>query len=84
MARLLNRDELDRHLRDLPGVARGSHGSLTLALRAPTFLDAVRVVALLADEAEAMDHHPDVDLRWRTVVLTRKSIGEWAGRRHPA
>jgi 4a-hydroxytetrahydrobiopterin dehydratase len=68
--RLLTTDEIDRQLQDLPGVAPGSAGSLVLSLRAPSFLDAVRLIDLLAPDAEQMDHHPDVDLRWRTVVLT--------------
>ena len=70
MTRLLSTEEIDRQLADLPGVARGTAGSLTVALRAPTFADAVRLVTEVADEAEQMDHHPDVDLRWRTVTLT--------------
>lgn len=70
MARLLEPAELDRHLADLPGVARNAIGTLVVSLRAPTFPDAVRAVELVAREAEAMDHHPDVDLRWRTVTFT--------------
>ncbi|WP_088287082.1 VOC family protein [Kineosporia sp. A_224] len=70
MPRLLDAEELTRQLAELPGVARGRWGSLVLAAQAPTFADAVRLVALVADEAEQMDHHPDVDLRWRTVSFT--------------
>lgn len=77
MPRLLDTAELDRQLADLPGVARGRWGSLVLAVQAPSFPDAVRLVGLVADEAEQMDHHPDVDLRWRTVtfVLATHSAG---------
>ena len=35
----------------------------------PTFLEAVDAVNNIAREAEAMDHHPDIDIRWRTVRL---------------
>src|SRR3712207_7471597 len=35
-----------------------------------TFRDAVGAVVRIADVAEEMDHHPDVDLRWRTLHLT--------------
>ena len=69
MPRLLDAEELDRQLTDLPGVARGRWGSLVLAVQAPSFADAIRLVGLVADEAEQLDHHPDVDLRWRTVVF---------------
>ena len=77
MPRLLDAEELDRQLADLPGVARGRWGSLVLAVQAPSFADAVRLVGLVADEAEQLDHHPDVDLRWRTVsfALSTHSAG---------
>lgn len=70
MARLLDDEEIDRQLQDLPGVHRGAVGTLTLAVTAPSFAAAARLVAGVADEAEQMDHHPDVDLRWRTVTCT--------------
>ncbi len=70
MARLLDLEELNLRLADLPGVHRDRLGALVLPVRAPTFPDAVRLIALVADEAEAMNHHPDVDLRWRTVIFT--------------
>lgn len=68
--RLLDAEEITRQLADLPGVVAGAARTLTVALRAPSFPDAVRLVQLVAEDAEQMDHHPDVDLRWRTVVLT--------------
>lgn len=70
MPRLLDADERDRQLADLPGVVTGAHGSLTVALRAPSFEAAVRLVQLVAADAEAMNHHPDIDVRWRTVTFT--------------
>ena len=70
MPRLLDAAELDRQLLDLPGAQRDRAGALAVAVRAPTFAAAVRLVGLVADEAEAMDHHPDVDLRWRTATFT--------------
>jgi 4a-hydroxytetrahydrobiopterin dehydratase len=70
MPRLLDPAERDRQLADLPGVVLGVLGSLTLAVRAPSFADALRLVAQVGADAEAMDHHPDVDLRWRTVTFT--------------
>jgi len=70
MPRLLDTEELDRQLADLPAVERGSWGSLVLAVEAPSYPDAVRLIGLVADEAETMNHHPDVDLRWRTVTFT--------------
>jgi 4a-hydroxytetrahydrobiopterin dehydratase len=66
--RLLDGKELQRQLIDLPGVVTGSDGrSLTVSLRAPTFPEAIRLVQLVADDAEQLNHHPDIDIRWRTV-----------------
>lgn len=70
MTRLLDQTELTRQLADLDGVLPGRQGTLELAVRAPDFPAAVRLVGLVAADAEAMNHHPDIDLRWRTVVFT--------------
>jgi 4a-hydroxytetrahydrobiopterin dehydratase len=34
---------------------------------APDFPTAIRIVVAVADRAEAIDHHPDIDIRWRTL-----------------
>jgi 4a-hydroxytetrahydrobiopterin dehydratase len=36
-------------------------------LEAPDFPTAVRLVDEVAVEAEEMNHHPDIDIRWRTT-----------------
>ncbi len=42
-----------------------------------TFMGAIELVGLVAIAAEEMDHHPDMDIRWRTVtfVLSTHSAG---------
>ena len=35
----------------------------------PTFTDAIRAVDEIALIAEELNHHPDIDIRWRTVRL---------------
>jgi 4a-hydroxytetrahydrobiopterin dehydratase len=35
-----------------------------------TFADGIRFVDRVAVAADAMDHHPDIDVRYTTVVLT--------------
>ena len=42
----------------------------------PSFRDAVDAIVRIADVAEEMDHHPDVDLRWRTLHLALVSHSE--------
>ena len=62
-------DEIAAALSGLPhwtGDEDGIHRSVEF----PSFRDAVAAIVAIADVAEEMDHHPDVDLRWRTLHLT--------------
>jgi 4a-hydroxytetrahydrobiopterin dehydratase len=45
----------------------GDASGIERTVAAPTFLDAVRLVDDVALAAEAADHHPDIDIRWRRV-----------------
>jgi 4a-hydroxytetrahydrobiopterin dehydratase len=67
--RPLTDEEVDRQLADLPGVHRDAATKLTVALRAGSFADAVRLVELVARDADAMDHHPEIHVRLRTVTF---------------
>jgi 4a-hydroxytetrahydrobiopterin dehydratase len=67
--RPLTGEEVDRRLSDLPGVHRDAATKLTIAVRAGSFADAVRLVELVGRDAEAMDHHPEIHLRLRTVTF---------------
>lgn len=66
MPRLLDGDELGRQLADLPGWS-GDPAGIERAVKAPDFLTGVRIVSEVAEIAEQMDHHPDIDIRWRTI-----------------
>ena len=66
MARLLTDDEVERQLGDLPGWTREGD-AIVATLEAPDFLTAIRLVDEVAQEAEEMNHHPDIDIRWRTT-----------------
>ncbi|MDX2012338.1 MAG: 4a-hydroxytetrahydrobiopterin dehydratase [Myxococcaceae bacterium] len=44
-------------------------GALVRTYEAPAFLDGVGFVDRVAKLAEAADHHPDIDIRWRKVTL---------------
>ena len=64
----LSPDELSAALSGLPlwsGDGEGIHRSIEL----PSFRDAVAAITRIADVAEELDHHPDIDLRWRTLHL---------------
>jgi len=65
-APLLPPDEIDDALRALPDWRREGE-TLVRTVRLPTFRDAMALVNAVADAAEAADHHPDIDIRWRRV-----------------
>ncbi len=44
-------------------------GHLMSSVTAETFLDGIALVTAVAHAAEEMDHHPDIDIRWRTVTF---------------
>ena len=64
----LTPDELVEALVDLPRWSGDVHG-LRRTVELPTFRDAVAAIVAIADVAEDLDHHPDIDLRWRTLHL---------------
>ena len=64
----LTPDELVEALVDLPRWS-GDVSGLRRTVELPTFRDAVAAIVAIADVAEALDHHPDIDLRWRTLHL---------------
>jgi 4a-hydroxytetrahydrobiopterin dehydratase len=66
MSRLLNDDEVTTQLAGLPGWSR-TGDSIVATFEAPDFPAAIRLVEAAADEAEQMNHHPDIDIRWRTT-----------------
>ncbi len=44
--------------------------SITRAYSFPNFPASVRFVSYVAELAESMDHHPDIDIRYDKVTLT--------------
>ena len=44
--------------------------ALTRSVTLPTFPDVIMLVNRIAEAAEQRDHHPDIDIRWRTVTFT--------------
>ena len=43
---------------------------------APTFAAGIRWVTQVAEVADRMDHHPDIDIRWRTVTFALATHSE--------
>jgi 4a-hydroxytetrahydrobiopterin dehydratase len=65
----LSPDELAAALYGLP-LWSGDGEGIRRSVELPGFPDAVAALVRIAFVAEQLDHHPDVDLRWRTLHLT--------------
>ncbi|MFQ6392070.1 4a-hydroxytetrahydrobiopterin dehydratase [Nocardia sp. KC 131] len=78
---LLSDADINDALEDLPNWQR-SGDTITRTVKAPTFLEGIELVGRVAEAAEAADHHPDIDIRWRriTFALSTHSAGGLTGR----
>jgi 4a-hydroxytetrahydrobiopterin dehydratase len=65
----LSPDEISAALSALPHWS-GDGDGIRRTVKLPSFRDAVAAIVAIADVAEELDHHPDIDLRWRTLHLT--------------
>ncbi len=68
MAELMDDAAVEQALQNLPGWARDGD-ALVLTTKLPTFPAAIRTVDDVAEIAESRDHHPDIDIRWRTLTF---------------
>lgn len=68
MSQILDESELHDKLTDLPGWSVDGDG-IRRVVELPTFPDAIATVARVGVIAEEMDHHPDIDIRWRTLTF---------------
>jgi 4a-hydroxytetrahydrobiopterin dehydratase len=76
MADVLSADDVAAALGELDEWT-GDPAALTRTVALPTFPTAIAVVDKVAVVAEELDHHPDMDIRWRkvTFVLSTHSAG---------
>jgi 4a-hydroxytetrahydrobiopterin dehydratase len=73
----LSPDDVAAALSDLPLWSGGTDG-IERTLELPSFRAAVEAISMIADVAEELDHHPDMDLRWtrvRVAVVTHSAGG---------
>jgi 4a-hydroxytetrahydrobiopterin dehydratase len=68
MAELLSDADVTAALADLDGWERDGD-SIVRTAELPSFPDAIAVVDRVAQDAEERDHHPDIDIRWRTLTF---------------
>ena len=65
---VLTDEQVDAAARNLDGWERAD-GALRRSVKFGAFLDGVDAVRRVAEHAEREDHHPDIDIRWRTVTF---------------
>ncbi len=68
MASRLSDLEIQRALGTLPGWSRRAD-VLTKTFAWPTFEQGIAFVTRVAKAADAMDHHPDIDIRYTKVTF---------------
>ena len=76
MAELLDAASIRTAVDKLDGWEGGPQG-IVRTVKLPSFPVAIAVVGRVAEVAEEMDHHPDIDIRWRT--LTFRNVTHAAG-----
>lgn len=65
---LLTEQEALAALANLPGWTRQGD-AITASYTMETFPAGIELVRRAANSAEAANHHPDIDVRWRTVTF---------------
>ncbi|MGI5145394.1 4a-hydroxytetrahydrobiopterin dehydratase [Plantactinospora sp. CA-294935] len=68
MAEVLDAEAVRTELAGLEGWI-GDPAGIARTVELPAFRDAIGVVDRVAVVAEEIDHHPDIDIRWRTVTF---------------
>jgi len=68
-------EEITAGLELLPGWER-SHDAIVKEFRLDNFRDSVAFVVRLSYEAEAANHHPDLDIRWNRVLVSLSTHSE--------
>jgi len=69
MAELLTDDQIDIAIRDHLPQWKAVDNALVRDVQKESFLDGIRLVATVAQLAESMNHHPDIDIRYTTITF---------------
>lgn len=76
MATLLSQEEIDRALAtELPHWSQDGD-AIRRTVKAPSFMDGIRLVTQVAEVAEDQNHHPDIDIRWTRVTFRLSTHSE--------
>lgn len=72
---LLDDSEIEARLAGLPGWERSGE-AIRKSFSCGDFVGSVRFVGSLVEPAEAMGHHPDLEVSWDTVTVTISTHSE--------
>jgi 4a-hydroxytetrahydrobiopterin dehydratase len=70
MVDLLSQEDIDRALNGELAQWTQQGDAITRSVTADSFLDGIALVQRVAQVAEDLNHHPDVDIRWTTITFT--------------
>jgi 4a-hydroxytetrahydrobiopterin dehydratase len=78
MSQLLTESEVSQQLEGLPNWRRadGDVPAITTTFELTDFVAALDFVNQVGHEAELMNHHPDIDIRWNKVTLMLSTHSE--------
>jgi 4a-hydroxytetrahydrobiopterin dehydratase len=75
MAEKLTEDQVRKAVASLDGWAR-SGDAIEKSYKFADFVEAMAFVNRVAEEAEAAQHHPDIDIRWNVVKMSLSTHSE--------
>jgi 4a-hydroxytetrahydrobiopterin dehydratase len=78
MSQLLTDSEVTQQLQGLPSWRRADEDepAITATYELTDFVAALDFVNRVGHEAELMNHHPDIDIRWNKVTLVLSTHSE--------
>ena len=68
MASVLSSEQLSAALADVPGWS-GDTGEISRTVTADTFPRGIALVNAVAEAAETLNHHPDIDIRYTDITF---------------
>jgi 4a-hydroxytetrahydrobiopterin dehydratase len=75
MAEVLTSDQIATALKELQGWA-GDATQIARNVKAPSFAAGIKLVDAVAEVADRLDHHPDIDIRWTTITFACSTHSE--------
>jgi 4a-hydroxytetrahydrobiopterin dehydratase len=71
----LSDEEIEGHLSNHPGWER-SGNAITRTFERGDFVGSIRFVESMVNPAEAMNHHPDLEISWSKVTVSLSTHAE--------